>query len=167
MNPLKKGILNFLTTQRIRKISTREIRGYLEASTIGIIINVNDNQSHVDHLVSSIRLEGKTPVVINVDPSGIKQGKNDFPSVGKKDISFFGAFKSQHLIHFLSKNYDFLLVLDHQVDTIIKYIAANCRTACRVGFDEYPNDFLDLQIKPDKKRELEDVLKYMRMISNG
>ncbi len=163
---IKRSVLHILTNRKIRKIQKGDLKGYVQSKDIGILLNTNDDQSEVDDIAQMLRKEGKSTTILNVDSSGIKQGRNDFPSIGAKDVGPMGGFRSQHLIHFVSKHYDYLFVLDHKMDYLIQYIAVCCDARCRIGFADQDNPFLDMQIKPDKNRELEDVFRYARMIDN-
>ncbi len=164
---LKQRILTYLTKKNAKARPHEDLIGYSDCKDIGILINSEDQYGNVNEMADQLRSDGKQVTIVNIEVNGSVMKTNDFPSASRKDIDWKGDFLSHHILNFIKRDFDFLLVLDHQKDLFVQYIASCSKAKCTVGFSELTPGFIDLQIRPEKNRELYDVLKYTRMVSNG
>ena len=163
MNSFQIKVLNFLSGRNFKSVRQKVLTNYKNAKSVGILINANDEFHRLESLVEAFNNDGKESVVLNVNSIGLQPGRNNFPTVNKSEITFFGNSKSQHLTHFLSQKYDLILLLDMKRDPLIKFICSQFNTLL-VSIENTSYFNPDLVIIPDKTRQLEDVLKYLRKL---
>ncbi len=163
---IKKFFLRNIVKKRLKKRAQNEPRSYIDAKSIGILMNLrNLNKDAFNQFVKDFKNDGKKVSVLYVDPGLRKDPEGRI--ITKSDISFVGRSRSDKLDQFCKRRFDFLLIIDHELDQTIQYIAANCNAAYTVGFNDFPeNRLLDLQVKPAKDNELSDLLKYTKMINH-
>ena len=164
----KKSFVGFLTKRKIKRRTALSPCSFANARNVGIIIDAQDAQKkEFEYFLISIHSEGKITEVLKV--SSLKNLQGDLPHdvVTESDISLFGTLKSENLKIFIGKKFDLLMVPDQQLDYLIQYIAALCNATYKIGFSDFPNyKQLDLQIRPEKDHEFEDMFKYSKMIKH-
>ena len=163
---LKELFLKLKTSRKLKHRPAVQPCSYDTSLNIGIVANTKSIQANVfDDFVGNLMAEGKNVTVLKVDTSAGKDGVPE--SISRIDVSLFGDIKSERLETFLSQRYDFLLVIDHHMDFLLQFVVAHCKAGYKIGFRDFPNrKGLDLLIKPDKDRELDDLLKYTKMINH-
>ncbi len=164
----KKPFIEFLTKRRLKRRSKPAPCSFEKARRVGIIINLRDSlRKEFEQFILSIQGEGKVTDVLKIGSSTDSEKGNTNGVITKSDVSFTGGIKSEKLKAFIDKEFDFLLILDHQLDYLIQYIASLCKASHKVGFNDFSKSKqLDLQIKPEKDREFDDLLKYTKMIKH-
>ncbi|MEJ2004837.1 MAG: hypothetical protein P8X57_07720 [Cyclobacteriaceae bacterium] len=89
--------------------------------------------------------------VLSFLPKDVQNYEFRYTFFTEKDLSFFGAFKSEEVKKFINQPFNYLLYFDFESDPIMRYILALSRAQCRVGnFEEANRQYCDLMVAPQQ-----------------
>ncbi|MEP0985269.1 hypothetical protein [Ekhidna sp.] len=154
----------FLNYKGKPTIATKENCTYAEASSIGILYNVDEfNPESIGKLEELLTSDGK-----EVEKIGFVEKPTDEKFIfHKKDISGTGTIRKANLSKFINRSFDFLISLDTSENINFKYVLALSKATCKVGFetDQY-YDLLQLSLKMDesKPKAIANIVRYLKMI---
>jgi hypothetical protein len=164
---LKRAFISLASKRHKKRKKPAKAKGYTDALSIAIIVNAKDQiPDGLDDFENEFRVEGKSVDLIYVGDKTTHLGPN-CTVVRDQDFSVFGDVKTDEMKAFTSKNFDFVIVLDHTGNKNVELLASMCKSNFYVGYDDYPiDDLLTLQIKPRENQELRDIRKYLTMINH-
>ncbi len=151
-------------------IGLRQSVAYSTASNIGIIF-CNDEISKIDAADKLIGLlkkdKKKVKVIAQEHKSVVKHLPYD--TFSKENFSFWGNFVGKPINDFINADYDFLICLDQQPNSLVKSVLANSRAKCRVGkFEENNQQSFEMLLK-DKGNNghdwVDSMYNYIKIIS--
>ena len=166
---IKKSIISLRTNFNLRKPTILEARSFDQARSIGLIINnLGGEADTINEFITSLEGEGKIVHTLSLDSDETKSLKNKGLGKGvtSRDFSIMGSIISPTIETFVSREYDFLLVMENSQHYLTRYIASMCKASFKVGLteDQVRNQF-NMVIRPQSGREFEDVLKYVKKIN--
>ena len=150
--------------KKLSKLPKSENQSYRSASTIGILYNSEEfEKGLIDELTDSLTGDGKETASMAFT---LKESDDRF-SFCKKDVSISGELKKEPVGFFTNRAFDFLISLDTSGDINFKYVLALSKATCKIGINSDPlKDLLVLSIKKseDKSQNVQDIIKYLKMI---
>ncbi|MFY0686171.1 MAG: hypothetical protein JXQ90_03350 [Cyclobacteriaceae bacterium] len=142
-------------------------KGYLAANFVGIIINTDDRlPNRLSEFVSRMEQDQKLIHIIGITSRGKVDQPAINPLITKNDVSLLGEIKSEAGLSFISQPFDLVIILDRQGHPMVKLIASKCHPSHFVGFHVPNSDWLNMRVKPKSETELEDLYKYLKLISS-
>jgi hypothetical protein len=164
---MKRLLLDFFTKRMNAKRKSVISPSYRNAQCVGVIINKNTGLSNIQTFLNDLRNDNKDVHVMYFVDSPSDHGiESDHFS--PEDFNFFGKVKSrsERIIDFTRKKYDYIFVLDLSPSTYIDYLTVKSNASVNIGFYyNEGNSLADLQIKPDHGKELLDLLRYTKQLS--
>ena len=100
-----------------------------------------------------------------------KNSVNHLPydTFSKENISFWGSFLGKPINDFVNADFDFLICLDEQPNSMIRSILANSHAKCRVGrFEENNQVMFEMLLKgatSSGKNWIDSLYQYLKIIS--
>jgi len=151
-------------------LNIRKSIAYKEALKIGIIF-YNDEQSKiaaVDKLSALLKMDSKQVKVLAYERrNDIKHLPYD--SITNDNFSFWGSYIGKPLTDFINAEFDFLICLDEQPNTLVRSILASSKAKCRVGrYEESNQPSFEMLLKNTKSEEkdwVDSIYQYIKMIS--
>ena len=121
--------------------SLRQSVGYNNSKYIGIVYT--NNAPHkidaADKLSTLLKMEGKKVKILAYERNNsIKHLPYD--TITPDNFSFWGSFKGKPLEDFVKAEFDFLICIDEQPNTLVRCILAYSKAKCRVGRHEESNE---------------------------
>ena len=151
-------------------IGIRESVAYSAANKFGIIF-CNDEISKIDaadKLISLLKKDAKkVKVIAQENKSAIKHLPYD--TFTKDNISFWGNFIGKPINDFINTEYDFLICLDQQPNSLVRSVLASSQAKCRIGkFEENNQQSFEmlLQNKNNNGHDwVDSMYRYIKIIS--
>lgn len=152
-----------------QKMSIRASSSYESAQSIGILFTTEDVEKHdiVKHFIDSLKKDGKKVHVFCFLPKGKDNYEFLFSFFKKEEIGLMGQIKNETLVSFLNQNFDFLFLLDKDINPFSRFLLANSNAKCRVGLPlPELQDYLELMINPKSKSYTSIVDNFLLYIKN-
>lgn len=170
MSLLGKKILNLLNKPHKAKKSNNKMLSFDESKHIGILYTWQEESkaAFIDEFAKSIN---KDVSVLCYNPSK-EEVKAEHPVLNITELSATGKLKSEAALTFLSKHFDFLFVLDFELNEVSKHVIIKSKANCRVGYDiTDERAYFDLMIGTKQSEGItsfaKELLKYVKAISNA
>lgn len=163
---LKESILRFLSRKNINKRSSNQATAYDNSKCIGIIVNLKECEAEsFSDLSDEFIHDGKEIKFVGVCNDIKKRVTLKSANVfSYASIGILGQVKQEALSAFLQHQFDFLIVIDHINDQVIRYIASKCNAGYIVGVQQGQNDLYDLQLKAESAIEKKEIIRYIKKI---
>lgn len=169
---IRNTLVAYKTRSELKKDNlTRASVSYESAQTFGILYTAEDLKKHdeIKALVRKFEKDGKKVEILSFLPKDVQNFEFRFSFFTDKDINLFGNFKSQEVLAFAEKPFDYLLYFDFESDPIMRLILAKSKARCRVGnFEEVNREFCDLMVAPQQpnyKSLAFEMYKYTKILS--
>lgn len=125
----------YKTEKAQKKNSELRISGaYAIANNIGIVFH-NNAQAKIEEaekLGTLIKMDGKKVKIIAYEhKSSIKHLPYD--TFTRANFDFWGGFVGKPILDFVNAEFDFLICLDQEPNTLVKSVLANSNAKCRIG----------------------------------
>ena len=167
MSIIGKKILEIQNKPSKNKRRELKIKSFEEAESIAILYTWSDStkMEAVDLFAKSI--EQEVDVLCYNPTKDIIECNHK--SLHISDLNSLGKINSQDTKSFLSKHFDYLLVLDFELSEVTKHLILKCVASYKIGFysAEHENYF-DLMININKQAGIvnfaEQILKYIKAI---
>lgn len=161
-----------LQTRRQLKINrvVKPIKGYDQASTIGIVVSNVDNFSAVKDFAKLLRQQNKKVITLYFGKEKNLPAKNENNIlVNAKEIKFFGKIENLEVKQFVGTKFDFLFYLNTSRNSFLEYIMASSKATVRVGFSDKHNiPYCDMFFPKKENDTIKDTLntvhKYIQTI---
>lgn len=115
--------------------SIRSATKYRSSETIGIIFSIADRAKHdiIKGIIKRFEADGKHVSVLAFLPEKGENHEFLFDFFTKKDISFWGKYRTEQISKFINTSFDYLLHIDFDDNEAINGILAQSKAKCRVG----------------------------------
>ena len=134
--------------------SIRSATKYANAESIGIIFCIDDKSKHniIKAVKKRFEADGKHVEVLAFLPDKKENHEFLFDFFTKKDISFWGKYRSKQIDKFVKMPFDYLLQIDFENYEVINGILALSKAKCRVGCASSEHSkYYELMIAPQIK----------------
>ena len=155
--------------QNINK-GLRKSIAYSKAQKLGIIFNTDDHSKidAVDKLSTLLKMDGKKVKILAYErQNSVKHLPYDtFSAV---NFGFWGGFIGKPIEDFVKVEFDFLICIDEQPNTMIKSILANSIAKCRVGrYEENNEPLFEMLVQNNKTQNMEwvdSIYHYIKLLA--
>ena len=162
---LTKNLINLKTGYAVKKVNkNRQPVSYHESKKIGIVFSVEDKVKHenIKKLVKQLELDNKEVDVLSYLSKDKQNHEFKFDFFTDQDISFWGNFKSDNVISFINKPFDYLFHVDTYPNILIENILAKSAAKCRIGnFYGNKNDYYEMMIKLSDQNDISELTNQM------
>lgn len=151
--------------------SQRSSTKYSSSESIGILFSIDDRGKHdiVKSLIKRFEADGKSVEVLAFLPDKKENHEFLFDFFTKKDISFWGKYRSGHVTKFINNSFDYLLHIDFEDNEVINGILAQSKAKCRVGgVSTTQSKHYELTITPhvnDFQRLTDEMYNYISLLN--
>jgi hypothetical protein len=148
----------------------RQIIGLSQASTIGILYHIEQEENYNDlsAFIKILKAEGKKVSVLTYSEHSMNLANSlKYSSFTRESISMTGKIKDQDVETFTSTPFDLLFCIETQPLAVFESILIRSKAKCRAGrhFENKENLF-ELMVSPTEDTKLTDqLLHYTRLIN--
>ena len=171
MNPLKKVWIKHLTKKHENRRAQANSVDFGKSKKIGLLFfeNPKENLDVIDNIMDDLKVEGKEIVTLALCKNK-KHSLQKYPIFEFGDIDFFGTIKSSIVNDFINQDFDFLVCLDKNPNTVMNYLLSRLNAKCRLGIRaEHENEHYEFILKKEEGLAIKssDILKYLKMIKSN
>jgi len=163
--------LNFKTNKAQKQNKAlRKSVAYEAAGMFGIVYFNDDHKKieEAEKLIALLKMDGKTVKAIAYEhKTSVKHLPYD--TFNKENIGFWGSFIGKPINDFVEAEFDFLICLDEQPNSMIRSILANSHAKCRIGrFNENNEEVFEMLINNSEKQGknwVDSLYQYLKILS--
>lgn len=149
----------------------RSTTSFKNSRTIGILFSVGDADKLevIKKFIQDLETEGKEVKVLAYLPQKKENQEFLYDFFTKKDINFWGNYRSNEVTKFTEHNFDYLFNIDFETNELINGVLAQSKAKCRVGFYKANSDrYYELMVTVKEKsieQLVEEMYKYTSMLN--
>ncbi len=172
MIAIAKKIISLQLPKLVKNSSVRRRTvEYKNAERVGVITTLDeyDKQQAIDEFVDRLVGDQKEVEVLCYDKRQNQNKIFGYIQFSNRDISMFGSIRSEEVLDFIHRDFDYLFHLDVQSDEVIDKVLALSHAKCRVGCDlSGHHDFYELMVKADSLEDMSEmVFHYIKLVSTN
>lgn len=172
MIAIAKKFIEFQLPNLLRKSQVRRHTvNYQDAQRVGVLVTLQEyeKQHDIDAFVDRLVADHKEVEVLCYDKRRAHNKIFGYIQFTDRDISMFGSIRTEYVIDFMNRDFDYLFHLDTESDVILDKILILSRAKCRVGCDVPGHrDFYELMVKANSQQDLSEMIfHYVKLVSTA
>ena len=172
MIAIAKKFIEFQLPKLVRKSQIRrQTVDYQDAQRVGVLVTLQEyeKQHDIDEFVDRLVADQKEVEVLCYDKRRAHSKIFGYIQFTDRDISLFGSIRTEYVIDFVNRDFDYLFHLDIESDAVLDKILTLSHAKCRVGCDVLGHhDFYELMVKANSLQDLSEMIfHYVKLVSTG
>lgn len=172
MIAIAKKFIEFQLPKLMRKSRVRrQTVNYQDAQRVGVLVTLDEyeKQHDIDEFVDQLVADHKEVEVLCYDQRRAHNKIFGYIQFTDRDISLLGNIRTEYVIDFINRDFDYLFHLDIASDVVLDKILILSQAKCRVGCDiPGHHDYYELMVKADSPQELKKMIfHYVKLVSTG